>query len=1480
MVPRVTERPETAKKPEAKRFRRLVSAVTIVLFFAGIVGFKIFSYVDPSAMIPSAIGSTFSRVIGNGSSFIGNLPFLNNCPAGLAMHDVPGGYVCAPGAAGGVYEQIYQTYPLVGSGREAIYASTDGGSVTAANDLLENVYDVPRYAPLKLSGLPTWTEDPYSAKYWRFEFYSLRPSLNLLYAFRTTGNPRYAQQIVALDSSFIAAEPKSKSAWSDPHAVAFRAMSLVDTWWKLRQAHQLSEADSTLMLGEIEKTGAFLANPNHYQAQDNHAVNEAAALYEIAVAFPALPNAQQWLTLADQRFQWQLGGLIDADGQLIENSPYYDFYILEKYQQIYQYALARHAPLPSSFKATLESMTKFATYILQPNSQVPLLGASIKTTIHDNGVYRQLAAMNPQLEYVLTHGGAGTVPAQDSIYFPASALTVMRSGWPSGAAYPDSTYLTYNVGKYRTAHSDLDALAITLYGKGGVLLPAAGLDTYTPGPDHSYFHGTAAENTVAVDGRSQHQGNGTATALQTVDGITYQSAESSLYAGVTHQRMVMMIDADHILVVDRLSSAAVHDYQQMFHLFPGAKLTRSGLTVTGTGGTPQRQVTIQQVLPQGITASAVINRRGANPAGLCSQQYGQLLPCYQIAYSARGTSAEFVTLITVGPPHAPAMSVTAGGQRLTITQGQRRIAVDLGQTAATPSVARATDPVPPKVRVQAVPASTATANWAASGPATLSFAPGPARGNAPVAQLTTSSSSRSYLRNDAVRLNLLRDNAKLAIRIAGYARLGDARLILSSGHWAKTATMNLLQAVPRSQSGSWTSLLLAPGGQWGSGGWQTSPGFDWSHVDGLEIETAARASAEEPGTVSIGGLGLLPAQSEGKVVIAFDGGSESILPAASYLHENGMPANVGVVGRYVDYPTLDHLNVYQLRQLQDDWGWNLVNSTQTDADAVAQYYDKNNLSGYQTDILQQAAWLEANGLNSAPNWFIYPHGAANSALESVVSRYYMYARGTADNPEAYSYGDPHDISDLQVEFPGDGGKTGGAGLTSPAEIASAVHQAAIYHTTLILTFPSIHALPSDQPGYPLSMFKQVVNNIRQSGIKVMTFSQLDESNGVPVTNRIYYQPAKPAQLIVQLSVRPGTVSAASWTALIGWLVGGILLLLALLAFALWMRAHQGSPAAAHPVSAPAPARAVAPVNRGCAAGRGSPGARVPDHYDQQVLSLCPVLYLPLGGRPSSAADLSGHQHRVSYESAGRPLGTARLPNGDPATVFDGNGQYVQVPSFKALSVTGTGALTVQAWIRPAVLQFPHEEGSGYVYILGKGTSGRQEYAMRMYSYANSEVPPRPNRISAYAFNLAGGLGSGAYFQDKVLPGEWIMITFVLDSRPSAAWPDGYISIYRNGVPSGGPVSLGQFNVVPQSADAPFRIGTRDLNSFFAGAIGKVAVYDSVLSDREILATYQAMVSASPAPASPASASPASVSAVSASPVSASAGGRHRRAAQV
>jgi Concanavalin A-like lectin/glucanases superfamily len=260
----------------------------------------------------------------------------------------------------------------------------------------------------------------------------------------------------------------------------------------------------------------------------------------------------------------------------------------------------------------------------------------------------------------------------------------------------------------------------------------------------------------------------------------------------------------------------------------------------------------------------------------------------------------------------------------------------------------------------------------------------------------------------------------------------------------------------------------------------------------------------------------------------------------------------------------------------------------------------------------------------------------------------------------------------------------------------------------------------------------------------------------------------------------------------------------------------------------------------CSPRSVAPPKQVTDAYDRQVLSLGPVLYLTLAHPKSGTEeDLSGNGHNGTYYPAGHWPALARLPNGDPAASFNGVNQYLQVPSASVLSVPHTGCLTVEAWIRPGTLQFSHEEGTGYVYLLGKGVPGKYEYALRMYSQSNAEIPERPNRISAYAFNLAGGLGSGSYFQGPVRVGNWMMVAFVIDRLRSSAWPHGYVAIYRDGVLSG-QVSLSQYHVSPRASNAPLRVATRDLGAYFQGAIAKVAVYDYALSGADMAKTYGAM----------------------------------------
>lgn len=227
---------------------------------------------------------------------------------------------------------------------------------------------------------------------------------------------------------------------------------------------------------------------------------------------------------------------------------------------------------------------------------------------------------------------------------------------------------------------------------------------------------------------------------------------------------------------------------------------------------------------------------------------------------------------------------------------------------------------------------------------------------------------------------------------------------------------------------------------------------------------------------------------------------------------------------------------------------------------------------------------------------------------------------------------------------------------------------------------------------------------------------------------------------------------------------------------------------------------------------------------------------PATGRET---DLSGRGHTGTYHPAGRHPSWSRLPNGDCVAVFDGATQYLEVPDANDLSVTSRGELTIEAWLRPDTLQFPFEEGSGYVHVLGKGAPGRQEYVARMYSKVNDEQ--RPNRISGYAFNPTGSFGSGSYFQVPVAVGEWVLVDIVINTRTtSPAYPTGYVKIFRNGELKD-TTGLDQYDVIPVNGTAPLRVGTRDFASYFRGAVGKVALYLHELPAERIRSHDLAMV---------------------------------------
>ena len=79
------------------------------------------------------------------------------------------------------------------------------------------------------------------------------------------------------------------------------------------------------------------------------------------------------------------------------------------------------------------------------------------------------------------------------------------------------------------------------------------------------------------------------------------------------------------------------------------------------------------------------------------------------------------------------------------------------------------------------------------------------------------------------------------------------------------------------------------------------------------------------------------------------------------------------------------------------------------------------------------------------------------------------------------------------------------------------------------------------------------------------------------------------------------------------------------------------------------------------------------------------------------------------------------------------------------------------------------------------------------------------------------------------PGEWIHVVDAADGERTY--------IYRDRAKRDSEVYAR--NVSPQAGGAPLRIGTRDLNSFFAGEIHGVRIWSRLLTDTGIAALYNA-----------------------------------------
>ena len=1091
----------------------IIALVLILIVF----GFKVLNYIRIKD-----IQSTAGKVYGAIDFKIGELKYFGECPKSQIKIDVEQEYLCRAATKSSVYQKIFDTYPRDSNGSEIIYPELSNSNLLQANDLLNNQYIIPGFNEVQLKYPLSWQEDPFNNLSWRQDYYSLQVFKDLLYADESNKTSAYTQRLNDVLTSFLNSGTNQLNAWNDNTTVAYRAMMLDEIWWHMRANNQLSISLSNAILLSIEQHGQYLMSSNHFDSETYLDTDEAASLYMLGVSFPTLPNSKQWLVTGQERLSENINSLVGSDGALIQNSPSQEFSVLAKVWEINNYSRKYNSSLSKSITQKLAAMINYATYILKPNSELPVTGRSTNKKIVNSGVIKEIAAESNGLAYTLSEGQSGSMPKDLSIQFKSVGQTIMRSAWAAGN-FKAQTQLVFNYGTTSTQYAHLDDLSFELYGDGSDLLPGSTIPTSTSPAINQYFLGTESHNTVLVDGQNQIAGGtGSASNLVTKAGYVSQSASDLVNPGVTHERQLIMLDKSTVLLIDKLHSSTSHTYQQLFHLSPNSTYDHKGTTVIeNEGGNLGGRLTISQLAPQGIALSDSFNNIGQkNSSGLCAINVNTIIPCHQVSYNQKTANATYVTLLQIGTPD-PGLhyQYSSKNNTVTIMKNAKIYTIKINEVSSKPLSASITKTALPKPTTTAVSTFKDLSTWHVSNGDLAISNDGPRTGSTSLS-LTSNNFSPSAVMQKNTDLNLSDKNLVFNMKVPNTFNVHDIDLVLYSDNssYAEDALQSAYNSVtdndqaqlsvyPSSVSNNgWVTISLGKGAKRDAEGeWQISgSSFNWSHITGIAFRLGGKSNAAVQALFS--DFSTQDAQSSGKVLITFDDGTSSVLAAANAMQNYNFVGNIGVIGKYPHDNSNGYLTISRLRELQDQ-GWSLINHSFYHQDAVTQYYDEGRLNDLNQDILQGAEFLQENGLNSDQNWYIYPHGTTNAAVQQVVGRYYKFARTELTGPEVYPFGNDLSVKDFVVEND-----------TPPQSIENAIEDAKTYNLTLILTFHRIHSKQSDQSGYDLGEFEDVLNFLNKTKVKVMSFNQLDQSNHVPI-NKLTINDGTSAQITSTITVK-------------------------------------------------------------------------------------------------------------------------------------------------------------------------------------------------------------------------------------------------------------------------------------------------------------------------------------------------------------------------
>ena len=396
--------------------------------------------------------------------------------------------------------------------------------------------------------------------------------------------------------------------WASTLEVAFRALS----WLWVR--HLIGDFHDDL-LPALHLHGWYIERfHSTYFSPNTHVLGEGVSLFAIGLLCPQIRDARRWQQRGWNIVLRQAEAQVRPDGFHFEQSVYYHVYALDFFEFARALAACNAIAIPTAFDQTIEKMSEALAAISQAGLP-PRFG-------DDDGGQVLGSPARPRAS------SPAQPPSRKSIALPSAGIYAMTD--PRSQLFIDAG----PQGVFAGGHGHADALSIQLVMDGRPMLIDPGTFCYTC-PERDRFRGTAAHNTLQVDGCDQAQPAGPfawngmpeTTVDRWVTGETFDlfAGHHNGYGPIIHHRWVFGLKSRFWLVRDVVTGSGRHRLDIHWHF-----LDERDLAVLS---------------PAGHNWSELIERWDWAPV------YGKKEPAFVRRFSTEITlPAEFAVLLA---PHEP-----------------------------------------------------------------------------------------------------------------------------------------------------------------------------------------------------------------------------------------------------------------------------------------------------------------------------------------------------------------------------------------------------------------------------------------------------------------------------------------------------------------------------------------------------------------------------------------------------------------------------------------------------------------------------------------------------------------------------------------------------------------------------------------------------------------------------------------------------------